>query len=209
MSPLLRHGFAALVSLVGTAAVTLLVLTMNGGTLEKSDDGDDAATTFQVEPQKKKKPKPQRKPKPKPKPKSSKPPPPTPMIGGNLSGLAFGLEGLEGLGPDSDLSALIGDVGNVVMTEEAVDDPPVPVHQVAPEIPPRAIQKGITGRVTLSMLVTSEGNVSDVKVVEAQPPGVFEESATAAVRQWRFQPAQYEGRPVSIRVSQTLRFGKG
>ena len=34
----------------------------------------------------------------------------------------------------------------------------------------------------------------------------FDAAATEAVRQWRFSPGQYEGRPVSVRVTQPVVF---
>ena len=103
--------------------------------------------------------------------------------------------------------SLIGDTTNVVMTAESVDEPPLPVHRVAPKYPEKARKKGITGNVTISLLVSNTGAVKDTRIVNSQPVGVFEESAINAVRQWRFQPAIYKGAPVAIRVTLPMSFG--
>lgn len=182
-----------------------LMAIMNGNLVAPPKPDNTAEVQFDAPPpQKKAKPKPKPRPKPKPKPQRT-PPPPMPNLAAGLAGLSFGLPGLSGaLGDATD--ALLGDVGDVVMTEDSVDSPPQPMSRVAPSFPSRARSKGITGYVTVSMLVGPDGSVQDMSVLEATPSGVFEESAMAALRQWRFQPATYEGRNVATRVRQTLRF---
>ena len=63
-----------------------------------------------------------------------------------------------------------------------------------------------TRRIGKLMLIDTDGGVKDLQVLEAQPPGVFEDAALAALRNWTFRPAQYEWRSVAIRVLQTYRF---
>lgn len=202
----LRHLGAGLVSLAGTALVVGLVLGMNGVGSSTEEAAGEKAVSFELPPPpKKKKPKPQRRKKAEPK-KRSRTPPPAPAVGASLAGLDLGLEAFMVGGAD-EADALIGSLEDVVMTSESVDELPRPQRQVAPEFPERARRQGLSGSVTLSLLVGVDGVVRDVKVLEANPPGVFDQPATAAVRQWRFQPASYEGRPVAIRVTQTLRFG--
>jgi TonB family protein len=38
----------------------------------------------------------------------------------------------------------------------------------------------------IELFVDAAGDVGDVRVVSADPPGVFEEAAIAAARQWHF-----------------------
>lgn len=187
----------------GTLTATSLAL-MNGNLIARPDSDPGTAVVFDAAPASK--PPPARpKPKPKPKPRKTSAAPPVPLLAAGLGGLSFGLPGLDGALADA-TSDLIGDVGDVVMTEDAVDDPPRPVSTVAPEYPVRARAKGVSGFVTLSLLVGADGSLQDVRVLEARPAGVFDQAAMDAVRQWRFQPAMYEGRPVSMRARQTLRF---
>ena len=108
-----------------------------------------------------------------------------------------------------DLDQLLGDVSNVVMTTDAVDDPPRPQRTVAPTYPARARKKGTTGEVRLSLLVGVDGRVRDVRVLSADPPGVFDDAAIAAVKQWTYTPATYEGQPVATRVTQPVVFDLG
>ena len=193
-------GFAGL----GTLFVFSLVLILNNSATSRKDNNKQTSTTFELKSIPKKKiPK---KKKQKKKKKINHDPPPAPILGSDLSGLSFGIDDLS-LSVDGDSMSLVGDTTNVVMTAESVDEPPSPVHRVAPKYPEKARRKGITGNVTISLLVSNTGAVKDTHIVNSQPVGVFEESAINAVRQWRFQPATYKGAPVAIRVTLPMSFG--
>lgn len=56
------------------------------------------------------------------------------------------------------------------------------------------------GRVLLLVLIDAEGWVNEVSVIEAEPPGVFEEHTRAAFQAARFSPALRNGRPVKSRL---------
>ena len=104
------------------------------------------------------------------------------------------------LGRDAGLDA------DLVLKEEAVDEPPQVVLRVAPEYPPAAEDQGIEGYVVFKLKVTSEGRVEQVWVIDARPPGVFEAAAVRAVRQYRFSPARYRGHAVPVLARQKLIF---
>ena len=203
----LARPLAALISaLLGTAGVFGLVLAMNARGWTPPPPPEKAATKFDVEaPKPKPPPKKKRAKKPK-KRKSAKAPPPAPMLAAGLSGIDFGLPGFDAGALGDAADQLIGDANSEVMTADAVDDPPRPVATTSAPYPPKARAKGITGFVTLSLLVGFDGSVSDVKVIEAEPAGVFEAAAQQAIRGWRFEPGTYEGEPVAVRVRQTMRF---
>jgi len=55
--------------------------------------------------------------------------------------------------------------------------------------PAEARQQKIEGFVKVIYDVTVDGTVVNARVVEADPPGVFDAAALAAVRTWRFNPA--------------------
>jgi len=82
----------------------------------------------------------------------------------------------------------------------------VRTHYVAPQFPQAARERGIDGWVDLQFLVDTDGAVSDVAIVGAQPAGIFEQAALDAVRRWRYQPVVHNGHVVSQRAQLRLRF---
>ncbi len=77
-----------------------------------------------------------------------------------------------------------------------LDVQPGALHEIVPDYPDEADARKLTGKVVLQLKVEADGRVSDVEVVSAHPPGVFEESAVAAFRDERFEPARKSGRLV-------------
>jgi TonB family protein len=67
-----------------------------------------------------------------------------------------------------------------------------PLQIVPPAYPPRAMAAGIEGSVELSYRIGADGGVSQVRVLSAQPAGLFEDAAKAALVAWRF-PASAAG----------------
>jgi protein TonB len=137
---------------------------------------------------------------------------PIPNLSTNLSGVNFGIPpiGTDALAGAQD--KLLGGesaLEDVVMTARSVDKKPKPASPVSPSYPPRARAKGIQGFVKFKLLIGTDGGVVEVKVLDSQPKGVFDEAATGAIRQWRFSPALYRGQPVKLWVEQTLRFKLG
>ena len=80
-------------------------------------------------------------------------------------------------------------------------------YWVDPEFPEIAREQDLTGYVDLEFLVHADGSVTDVTVLRAQPPGIFEKSAVTAVRQWRYRPVQRDGIPVDEHARLRLNFG--
>ncbi len=197
-SPWLRRAFGLCTSVAGTLGVLILVLVMNDLDRGPPEPPPKKTVAFDV-PKTNKKP-PARKTRPqKPPPKSPKtPPPPIPTLSSAVGGLDLGLFGPGAIDLSEGASALLGNAGDVVMTADSVDGLPVPTSQSAVPYPAQARARGITGHVTLSLSFDARGALTDVQVVDAQPPGVFEDAATKTVRMWRFQPATYQGAPVPV-----------
>jgi protein TonB len=64
----------------------------------------------------------------------------------------------------------------------------VPISRVIPAYPREAIKKGITtGSVVARLNIDEKGNVTDVKIIEANPPRVFDRAVIDALSQWKFQ----------------------
>jgi TonB family protein len=61
------------------------------------------------------------------------------------------------------------------------------------EFPPAAAAQRVEGYVLVVYDVGVDGTVANARVVESDPPGVFDEAALKAVSNWRFQPAVERG----------------
>ena len=81
-----------------------------------------------------------------------------------------------------------------------VDVHPTALHPIKPVYPDEGGEKGVEGNVVLLLLIDEAGAVKEATVMEANPEGIFEESALAAFREARFAPAQKNGRAVKSRV---------
>ncbi|CAH9019718.1 energy transducer TonB [Candidatus Nitrosacidococcus sp. I8] len=79
-----------------------------------------------------------------------------------------------------------------------------PIARIPPEYPYNAARKGIEGAVTIVFTVDKDGLVHDPKIIEAHPPGVFDQAALQAIKRWKFKR---QGEDVSEqRVTQTIDF---
>lgn len=81
-----------------------------------------------------------------------------------------------------------------------VDVHPTALNLIKPGYPDKAAEQGVEGKVVLLLLIDEAGVVKEATVAEANPEGIFEESALAAFREARFAPAQKNGRAVKSRV---------
>ena len=70
----------------------------------------------------------------------------------------------------------------------------------------RGRNRDVLGWVEVSFTVDRDGETRDIRVIDSSPTGVHEESALAAVRKWRFQPARENGVAVERRTGVRLRF---
>jgi len=75
-----------------------------------------------------------------------------------------------------------------------------------PPYPEAAREVGTEGFVDVSFIVLRDGNVGWVRVLGAEPAGLFEDAATHGVRTWRFEPARRHGEPVECRFSTRVKF---
>jgi TonB family protein len=82
---------------------------------------------------------------------------------------------------------------------------PVAVEKVRPQYPEEARKAKVMGTVLLDAVITEEGVVDQVKVVES-PDEQLAEAAVAAVKQWRFDPALCDGEPVAVWYKLTINF---
>ncbi|MDP2309457.1 MAG: energy transducer TonB [Pseudomonadota bacterium] len=201
-----RHLGSLVVAILGTVGVIGLSLGMNAQVEKKVLEPVSVIEELAVGPTPKAAAKSRQRRAPTPRKTARSAPSPSPLLAANLSGLDFGLGDAADAALSQATQALVDDVGTAVMEEDAVQEPPTPTERVAPTFPARARALGQAGHVTLSFVVDVDGTSQDVHVVESDPPGVFDDAAVAAVREWRFDPGRHQGNPVAVRVRQTLRF---
>jgi len=191
---------------VGSVLIIGTLLMINR--LAKGPEAQELAkqTSFQVE----------RKPEPppkkvvkreQPKPKRSRDiSPPMVDLDTSLSGVDMGIPGVTADDLGSLRDELLGDTQDVTMTDDSVDQPPRPTRQTPLPYPSSARKNGVEGYVVLSLLISAAGEIEKVQVLESSPAGLFEDSAVQGVQNWRFEPAQYQGRNVRVWAKQRIRF---
>jgi TonB family protein len=109
------------------------------------------------------------------------------------------------LGPSPELAALNdrmtapAHAGSGAQSIQAIDSAVlIPVKALSPEYPPDALSAGTQGWVDLSFVVTPEGKVGTVTVIDSEPRRVFDRAAREALARTKYQPVIVNGRPVSV-----------
>jgi TonB family protein len=77
-------------------------------------------------------------------------------------------------------------------------------QSIAPLYPEVARKAGIEGNITLRAYVSSEGRVTDLKVLGGPP--ILARAAIEAVQQWRYQPMRINGRPANVVTTLVVAF---
>ncbi|HKW25552.1 MAG TPA: TonB family protein, partial [Terriglobales bacterium] len=116
--------------------------------------------------------------------------------GGVRSGGAVGSGHGAGIGPGSG-----GGIGGGVYRVGGSVTAPTPIYSPAPKCP----KAGCQGMVDVWALVGPDGKVRDAKIARAAGGGM-DAAALNAVRQWKFQPAMKDGRPVASQITVQVAF---
>jgi TonB family protein len=85
--------------------------------------------------------------------------------------------------------------------------PPELVYKVDPGYTQEAQKAKISGTVMLAILVSTDGTVSDIHVLEKLEPSL-DARAISAVSKWRFKPASRAGVPVAFRARAGVSFSE-
>jgi protein TonB len=119
----------------------------------------------------------------------------TPSIDVNQPASSEGLTSLaagHAKGPDAPLP-IGGDVKQAQL-----------IKSVPPIYPAMAKSQHISGNVKIDALIDASGNVSSMSVLSG--PAMLHQAALAAVKQWRYQPAELDGKPTSMHLTVTVQF---
>ncbi len=79
------------------------------------------------------------------------------------------------------------------------------LHQVEAAYPPEAADAGLGGTVVMEIDLGDDGSVTDARVTQSAGPS-FDASALEAVRQFKFSPAEVDGKPMAVRLQYSYTF---
>ena len=74
----------------------------------------------------------------------------------------------------------------------------VPIFQVPPVYPRRALERGIEGCVMLKFTVTKVGSTKDPMVEWAVPPGIFDRAAMRSALKYKYKPQIRDGEAIEV-----------
>lgn len=102
--------------------------------------------------------------------------------------------------PSPPSAALTSLVDLAYYSPREVDVLPRALQEIVPGYPDDAERAARSGKVRLQLKLEADGRVIDVEVVDADPPGLFDEAARAAFATARFSPAYRDGKPVRVQM---------
>jgi protein TonB len=114
------------------------------------------------------------------------------------AGSGFGTPGGGGLGGGHGTGSGGGYGGGLMSVGGGVSAPLV-VHTVDPDFTEEARRANFGGNVQIKLIVDSQGNPQDIRLVSHLGMGL-DEKAIEAVRQYKFRPAMFQGHPVSVQI---------
>jgi len=77
--------------------------------------------------------------------------------------------------------------------DDLADGDQIPLLRSSPQYPRKAMSRAKEGWVSLAFTIDENGRVQDAVVTESEPADVFDESALAALAQWRYRPRVENG----------------
>lgn len=89
-----------------------------------------------------------------------------------------------------------------------LDRPPVPVSTINPKYALQAKERGVRGSVRVKFYIDENGVVRLPSVTSTAHP-YLADLAVEALRDWRFQPGFYQGKPALVAATQDFHFGNG
>ena len=148
--------------------------------------------------------------KPKPPPKPKEPPPPPKM---NVQKPQEVVQQMPKLDiPNIDNPMVGGEgifIGSFSQVDKTAEGDIIPLVRINPMYPREASIKGLEGYVTIEFTITEVGTVKKPRVIDADPPRVFNREALRAILKWKFKPRVVDGVAVERLATQTLDFNLG
>src|SRR5581483_1746438 len=125
---------------------------------------------------------------------------------GSGAGIGEGAGGGVGSGAGAGVGpGLRGGYGGGVFRVGGGVSAPLPIYKPEPEYSAEARRAKLQGTVILSLIVGIDGKAHAIHVARSLGMGL-DERAIEAVRQWRFDPAKRDGKPVAVAVDVEVSF---
>ena len=120
------------------------------------------------------------------------------------------LQMAAGLGASPDLAALNQRLAQLKLTTagppEVMEASLTRAKAIELDYPADALRRGIEGWVDVTYVVTAEGKVTTIKVLDSSPKGTFDAAATRALTRMRYQPATQGGKPGAVSTKLRISF---
>ena len=146
-----------------------------------------------------------RKPDKPPPPRNPPPPPRMP-----IARMEQQLQDMPRLDmPKLDIPLVSGEgmyLGNFQQVDRTAEGDIIPVVVIRPMYPREAAMSGTEGWVKIEFTITETGSVKSPRVIDAQPPRIFNREAIRAILKWKFKPRVVDGIAVERRATQTIDF---
>lgn len=143
-----------------------------------------------------------------PKPPPPKNPPPPPKM--EISKVNQAVQQMPQLDmPNLDVPLIGGEgmfIGSFAQVDKNEEGDIIPVVVIRPMYPRDAAIAGLEGWVKVEFTITEVGTVKDPRVVDADPPRVFNREAVRAILKWKFKPRVVDGIAVERRATQVIDF---
>ena len=97
-------------------------------------------------------------------------------------------------------------IGNFEQVDQAAEGDIIPIVRINPIYPREAAINGTEGWVKLEFTITETGTVKSPKVIDSQPPRIFNREAIRAILKWKFKPRVVDGAAVERQATQTIDF---
>jgi protein TonB len=97
-------------------------------------------------------------------------------------------------------------IGSFQQVDRTAEGDIIPVVVIRPMYPREAAISGTEGWVKVEFTITEAGTVKDPRVIEANPPRIFNREAIRAILKWKFKPRVIDGVAVERRATQVIDF---
>ena len=97
-------------------------------------------------------------------------------------------------------------IGNMASIDKTEEGDIIPIVVIRPMYPREAALNGTEGWVKVAFTITAIGTVKNPKVVDADPPRIFNREALRAIMKWKFKPRVIDGVAVDRPAEQIIDF---